>query len=60
MGIRMSNLITFFNSFVSYLILFGVYVLLAVVAVFIGTTLRKRKNENELAGGEEPTLKKAE
>ncbi len=53
----MSNLITFFNSFVSYLILFGVYVLLAVVAVFIGTTLRKRKNENELAGGEEPTLK---
>lgn len=56
----MSNLIAFFNSFVSYLILFGVFVLLAVVAVFIGTTLRKRKNEKELAGGEEPTLKKAE
>ncbi len=56
----MSNLIAFFNSFVSYLILFGVFVLLAVVAVFIGTTLRKRKNENELAGREEPALKKAE
>lgn len=56
----MSNLIAFLNSFVSYLILFGVFVLLAVAAVFIGITLRKRKNEKEMDGGEEPALKKAE
>ena len=43
----MSNFISFVNSFLSYLILFGVFVLLAVAAVFIGITLRKRKN----AGG---------
>lgn len=56
----MSNLIVFLNSFVSYLILFGVFVLLALAAVFIGITLRKRKNATELAGGEEPAHKKAE
>lgn len=40
----MSSLISFLNSFLSYLILFGVFVLLAFVAVFIGITLRKNKN----------------
>lgn len=40
----MSNFISFLNSFLSYFILFGVFVVLALAAVFIGITLRKNKN----------------
>lgn len=47
----MSNFISFLNSFLSYLLLFGVFVLLAIAAVFIGITLRKRKNAG-LSGGQ--------
>lgn len=43
----MVNLIAFVNSFLSYLLLFGTFVLIAAVAIFIGTTLRKRKDMKE-------------
>ncbi len=39
----MANLIAFLNVFCSYLLLFGVIVVLAVGAVFIGIRLRKNK-----------------
>lgn len=42
----MANLITFVNAFLSYLILVGVFAVLAVVAVLIGIKLRKSKNLN--------------
>ena len=40
----MSSLFAFFNSFLSYLLLFGVFVVIAIVAVAIGITLRKSKD----------------
>ena len=40
----MSNLVAFLNSFLSYLLVFGVFVVIAIVAVAIGITLRKAKN----------------
>ncbi len=40
----MINLIAFFNSFLSYLLLFGAFVLIAAVAIAIGIALRKSKN----------------
>ena len=40
----MSNLILFINSFLSYLILMAVIVVLAGIAIFIGITMRKKKN----------------
>ena len=43
----MSNLVAFFNSFLSYLLLFGVFVVIVMVAVAIGITLRKSKNAKE-------------
>lgn len=45
----MSNLIAFLNSFLSYLLLFGTFVLIAAVAIFIGITLRKNKNAKVVA-----------
>lgn len=46
----MANLVAFLNSFLSYLLLFGVCVVVVIVAVTIGITLRKKKNaEEELA-----------
>lgn len=45
----MTNLIAFLNSFLSYLLLFGVFVLLAALAIAIGITLRKSKNASVLA-----------
>lgn len=41
----MDNLILFLNSFLSYLLLMAVIVVLAGVAIFIGITMRKRSNE---------------
>ena len=45
----MSNLVAFLNSFLSYLLLFGAFVLIAAVAIFIGITLRKSKNAKVIA-----------
>ncbi len=42
----MASLITFVNAFLSYLILVGVFAVVAVVAVLIGIRLRKNKNLN--------------
>lgn len=41
----MNNLILFLNSFLSYLLCFGLIVLLVVIAVILGVKLRKRKDE---------------
>lgn len=43
----MENLIAFFNMFFSYLLLFGLIVVLAVIACLIGIRLRKRKDRKE-------------
>lgn len=40
----MNNLILFVNSFLSYLLLMAVIVILAGIAIFIGIKLRKNKN----------------
>lgn len=45
----MSSLVAFLNSFLSYLLLFGAFVLIAAVAIFIGITLRKSKNAKVVA-----------
>lgn len=45
----MFNLIQFMNAFLSYFILFGVMVTLAVIGGFVGVTMRKRKNAKEHA-----------
>ena len=45
----MSNLVAFLNSFLSYLLLFGVFVIIVAVAVAIGITLRKSKNAKVVA-----------
>ena len=41
----MTNLILFFNSFLSYLILFVFIVVLGVAAALLGIKLRKKKDE---------------
>ncbi|MDE5909464.1 MAG: hypothetical protein K2H52_12075 [Lachnospiraceae bacterium] len=41
----MEKLILFFNSFLSYLLVMAVIVVLAGIAIFIGIKMRKRKNE---------------
>ena len=41
---NMTNLILFFNSFLSYLLLFAVIVVLGVAAALIGINLRKKKD----------------
>lgn len=40
----MANLISFLNSFLSYIVLMLIIVVLAGVAVAIGTTIAKKKN----------------
>ena len=40
----MNNLISFVNSFLSYLLVMAVIVVLAGIAIFIGIKLRKSKN----------------
>ncbi|MCI8924524.1 MAG: hypothetical protein HFI45_11135 [Lachnospiraceae bacterium] len=42
---KMSNLILFFNSFLSYLLVLAVIVVLAGIGIFIGIKMRKRNNE---------------
>lgn len=43
----MGNAILFLNSFLSYLLLMAVIVVIAGVAVFIGIKMRKNKNAKE-------------
>lgn len=42
--VNMSNLILFINSFLSYLLVMAVIVVLVAIAIFIGITMRKKKN----------------
>ena len=49
---EMANLILFINSFLSYLLVMAVIVVLAGVAVFIGIKMRKRSNEKSAAEAE--------
>lgn len=41
----MGNAVLFVNSFLSYLLLMAVIVVIAGVAIFIGIRMRKKKNE---------------
>lgn len=43
----MNNFALFFNSFLSYLLLFAVIVVVAGIAMFIGISMRKKKNAEE-------------
>lgn len=43
----MSNLIAFLNSFLSYLLLFAICVIVVAAAVKTGITLRKNKDAKE-------------
>ncbi len=54
----MSNLILFVNSFLSYLALMAVIVVLAGIAVFIGITMRKKKNLQLAVEAEEISTEK--
>ena len=45
----MTNLILFLNSFLSYLLVVAVFVLVGGAAIFAGITLRKRKDAKEAA-----------
>lgn len=42
----MNNLVLFINSFLSYLLVFGVFVAVIIFACVCGVTLRKNKNKN--------------
>ena len=48
----MANLILFINSFLSYLLVMAVIVVLAGVAVFVGIKMRKRSNEKSAVEAE--------
>ncbi|MDD6491103.1 MAG: hypothetical protein PUG54_02610 [Firmicutes bacterium] len=43
----MINLVLFLNSFLSYLLLMAIIVVICGIAVFIGIRLRKRKNSQQ-------------
>ena len=45
----MTNLVLFLNSFMSYLLLVAVFVLVIGIAIFIGIKLRRNKNAKEAA-----------
>lgn len=47
--INMTNLISFLNSFMSYIVLMLIIVVLAGIAIAIGTTMAKRKNAKTAA-----------
>ena len=51
----MTNLVLFLNSFLSYLLLVAVFVLVIGVAVFLGIRLRTRANIKEAAFAAENT-----
>ncbi len=43
----MNNFILFLNSFLSYILLFLIIVVVAGIAMFIGITMRKKSNAKE-------------
>ena len=45
----MTNLILFFNSFLSYLLVVAVFVIVIGIAIFMGIKLRKNKDAKEAA-----------
>ncbi len=45
----MTNTVLFFNSFLSYLLLFAVIVVLVAAAVLIGISIRKKKDGKNAA-----------
>lgn len=47
----MNNFILFLNSFLSYILLFLIIVVVAGIAMFIGITMRKKANAKESALG---------
>lgn len=49
---KMSNLILFLNSFLSYLLVMAVIVVLAGLGIFIGIKMRKRNNEKSVTEAE--------
>ena len=53
LGRNMNNLIAFVNEFLSYLLVMVIIVALCGVAIFIGTTLRKRKDKQEAEAAKE-------
>ena len=53
----MNNLILFINSFLSYVALMAVIVVLAGIAVYIGITMRKKKNLQQIAENTESAEK---
>lgn len=56
----MTNLILFVNSFLSYLLVMAVVVVLCGIAIFIGIRLRKNKDAKLIERGEAETAQKPE
>lgn len=46
-------MVAFFNSFLSYLLLMVVIIAVAGVAIFVGITMRKKKNQEAPAASPE-------
>ena len=53
MEVTMTNAVLFFNSFLSYLLLFAVIVALVVTAALIGISMRKKKDRKNAAAAAE-------
>jgi uncharacterized protein (UPF0333 family) len=51
----MENLILFLNSFLSYILLFVIIIVVAGIAMFIGITMRKKSDAKEAAEKAEAT-----
>lgn len=45
----MANVTLFLNSFLSYMLVFCVIIIVGAIAMFLGITLRKKKNAQEQA-----------
>lgn len=56
----MNNFILFLNSFLSYLLLMAVIVILVSIAVFIGIRMRRKKDLKETATSQTEDSKSAE
>lgn len=56
----MTNLILFVNSFLSYLLVMAVVVVLCGIAIFIGIKLRKNKDAKLAGQGEVEALQEPE
>lgn len=53
----MANLIAFINSFLSYILVFGVILVVGAIAMFLGITTRKSKDAKEAAQADESVAK---